>query len=235
MPGIRERSFRPVHPAWTVDGCADLRHLPRWEARTVARATDPASCRSQIRRASSSPRAKRSVAYGERTGSLRTRSRTSPTHSTRRPGNQSTGAVRARRLGIAQDARVVEWHGHVQIWRKGLDILLDAWQLICDGRPDANLLLLLIGSGRNTAELRDRVNSDPRIRWIDRYIHDPRELWSVHLRRRCLHASVATRRIRGCACRGDGSGTPCGRRRRPGRGRSASGRRGGGRYHGAPG
>jgi glycosyltransferase involved in cell wall biosynthesis len=80
-------------------------------------------------------------------------------------------------VGIAPDARVVEWHGHVQIWRKGLDVLLDAWDLICEGRPDANLLLLLIGSGRNTAELRDRVQSDPRIRWIDRYVHDRRELW----------------------------------------------------------
>jgi glycosyltransferase involved in cell wall biosynthesis len=81
-------------------------------------------------------------------------------------------------LGIAQDARVVEWHGHAQIWRKGLDVLLDAWELVCEGRPDTNLLLLLIGSGRNTVELRDRVKSDARIRWIDRYIHDRRELWT---------------------------------------------------------
>lgn len=29
-------------------------------------------------------------------------------------------------LGIPPDARVVEWHGHVQVWRKGLDVLLDA-------------------------------------------------------------------------------------------------------------
>jgi glycosyltransferase involved in cell wall biosynthesis len=81
-------------------------------------------------------------------------------------------------LGIAKDARVVEWHGHAQIWRKGLDVLLDARELVCEGRPDANLLLLLIGSGRNTVELRDRVKSDARIRWIDRYIHDRRELWT---------------------------------------------------------
>jgi glycosyltransferase involved in cell wall biosynthesis len=81
-------------------------------------------------------------------------------------------------LGIAQDARVVEWHGHAQIWRKGLDVLLDAWELVCEARPDANLLLLLIGTGRNTVELRDRVKSDQRIRWVDRYIHDRHELWS---------------------------------------------------------
>lgn len=80
-------------------------------------------------------------------------------------------------VGIAADARVVEWHGHVQIWRKGLDVLLDAWEIVREGRPDANLLLLLIGSGRNTAALRDRVKFDQRIRWIDRYVHDRRELW----------------------------------------------------------
>lgn len=67
--------------------------------------------------------------------------------------------------------------GGLQIWRKGLDVLLDAWKLICEGRTDANLLLLLIGSGRNTAELWDRVKLDPRIRWIDRYINDRHELW----------------------------------------------------------
>lgn len=82
-----------------------------------------------------------------------------------------------KELGISQDARVVEWHGHVQVRRKGLDVLLDAWQLVRAERPDSNLLLLLVGSGRNTGELRDRVRGDPRIRWVDRYILDRTELW----------------------------------------------------------
>lgn len=86
-----------------------------------------------------------------------------------------TGA--RKELGIAQETRVVEWHGHVQVWRKGLDVLLDAWELVCAGRPDADVLLLLVGSGRNTGELRDRVRGNPRIRWIDRYILDRKELW----------------------------------------------------------
>jgi glycosyltransferase involved in cell wall biosynthesis len=80
-------------------------------------------------------------------------------------------------LGIPPEARVVEWHGHAQVWRKGLDVLVDAWDLICSQRPGANILLLLVGSGRNTSALRDRVAANPRIRWIDRYVLDRRELW----------------------------------------------------------
>jgi len=83
-----------------------------------------------------------------------------------------------KKLGIPQEARVVEWHGHVQVWRKGLDILLDAWELVCAEQPDRNLLLLLVGTGRNTAELKRRVEGNPRIRWIDRFVHDRGELWT---------------------------------------------------------
>jgi glycosyltransferase involved in cell wall biosynthesis len=57
------------------------------------------------------------------------------------------------------------------VWRKGLDVLLDAWGLVCAERPDRDLLLLLVGQGRNTGELRRRVEGDRRVRWIDRYVH----------------------------------------------------------------
>jgi glycosyltransferase involved in cell wall biosynthesis len=84
-------------------------------------------------------------------------------------------AARAR-LGIPQGARVVEWHGHVQVWRKGLDVLLDAWELVCAQRPRRPLLLLLVGSGRNTALVARRVEGNPRIRWVNRFVHDRNEL-----------------------------------------------------------
>jgi glycosyltransferase involved in cell wall biosynthesis len=80
------------------------------------------------------------------------------------------------RLGIVEDAEVVEWHGHAQVWRKGLDVLLDAWQIVCVERADRRLLLLIIGQGRNTAELRRRVEGNSRVRWIDRFVHDREEL-----------------------------------------------------------
>jgi glycosyltransferase involved in cell wall biosynthesis len=79
-------------------------------------------------------------------------------------------------VGIAADARVAEWHGHMQVERKGLDVLVDAWDRVCAERPGERLLLLLVGSGRNTAPLRTRVASNPRVRWIDRYVLDRAEL-----------------------------------------------------------
>jgi glycosyltransferase involved in cell wall biosynthesis len=85
-------------------------------------------------------------------------------------------SVARARLGITDDAAVVEWHGHAQVWRKGLDVLLDAWEIVCAERADRDLLLLIVGQGRNTAELRRRVEGNPRIRWIDRFIHDREEL-----------------------------------------------------------
>jgi glycosyltransferase involved in cell wall biosynthesis len=86
-------------------------------------------------------------------------------------------AVARADLGIAAEARVVEWHGHVQVERKGLDVLVDAWDRICAQRPDDDVLLLLVGSGRNTASLRARIGSNARVRWIDRYVLDRSELW----------------------------------------------------------
>jgi glycosyltransferase involved in cell wall biosynthesis len=85
-------------------------------------------------------------------------------------------SVARARLGITEAAAVVEWHGHAQVWRKGLDVLLDAWEIVCAERADLDLLLLIVGQGRNTAELRRRVEGNPRIRWIDRFVHDREDL-----------------------------------------------------------
>jgi glycosyltransferase involved in cell wall biosynthesis len=81
-------------------------------------------------------------------------------------------------LGIASGTRVAAWHGRVQINKKGLDILLDAWDRICAERPDADILLLLVGTGRNADVLRRRIVHSRRVRWIDRYVLRRRELWA---------------------------------------------------------
>jgi glycosyltransferase involved in cell wall biosynthesis len=81
-------------------------------------------------------------------------------------------------LGIGSNTRVVAWHGRVQIHTKGLDLLVDAWNHICSQRPDADIRLLLVGSGRNAAELRQRIGSNQRIVWIDQYVFSRQRLWS---------------------------------------------------------
>lgn len=62
-------------------------------------------------------------------------------------------------LGIPLDAKVVVWHGRVEIERKGLDVLLDAWNQICSGRPETDLRLLLVGTGSDANKLRQRIES----------------------------------------------------------------------------
>lgn len=81
-------------------------------------------------------------------------------------------------LGIAPQTCVVAWHGRVQIETKGLDVLADAWQQICTARPDADMLLLFVGSGRDEAVFGERLRSVPKTRWVNRYVLDRQELWS---------------------------------------------------------
>jgi glycosyltransferase involved in cell wall biosynthesis len=86
-------------------------------------------------------------------------------------------AARAQ-LGIADDASVVEWHGRVTIHRKGLDVLLAAWEQICEQRVDVPLLLLLVGTGPDADDFRRRVAATGmrNIRWRDEYVSDRAEL-----------------------------------------------------------
>lgn len=81
-------------------------------------------------------------------------------------------------IGIPLDARVAVWHGRVEIERKGLDLLLDAWRQICCDRPHQKLCLLLIGTGSDALKLRQQLasNSLPGAIWIDEFINDPTRL-----------------------------------------------------------
>jgi glycosyltransferase involved in cell wall biosynthesis len=94
------------------------------------------------------------------------------------------GEARAR-LNLPRNARVVAWHGRVQIELKGLDVLLEAWRRVCDARSGARLLLLLVGGGNDAEPLRRMLESSPpdHIRWIDRFVLDRELLWQ------CLSAA----------------------------------------------
>ena len=83
-------------------------------------------------------------------------------------------------LGIPYEAEVVSWHGRIDLQRKGLDVLLAAWnQLAIDAsRPQ---VLLLVGDGDDANELRIQLaRMDGDVRWHDRYVTD-RKIIREHL------------------------------------------------------
>ncbi|HEY9675151.1 MAG TPA: glycosyltransferase family 4 protein [Waterburya sp.] len=77
-------------------------------------------------------------------------------------------------LDIPEKAKIVVFHGRIQIWHKGLDILLEAWEQICRERPGQDLRLLLVGTGSDADALRQRiaVMELKGVMWIDEYVRD---------------------------------------------------------------
>lgn len=83
-------------------------------------------------------------------------------------------SVARAKLGLPAGARITVWHGRVELQRKGLDVLLDAWERVCASHPDDDLRLLLVGSGADASQLRDLLAAR-RLRgvsWLDSYVVD---------------------------------------------------------------
>ena len=87
-------------------------------------------------------------------------------------------ATARRLLDIDVGARVVEWHGRVTIGRKGLDVLLVAWETVCAQRLRDEPVLLLVGTGEDADAFRRMVQATGlrSIRWRDEYVADRNEL-----------------------------------------------------------
>lgn len=77
-------------------------------------------------------------------------------------------------LGLSPNMRIAIWHGRIDYYRKGLDILLAAWDIINKMQPDNFFYLLLIGSGNNDALLKEKLEEAgyANIRWVNQYIND---------------------------------------------------------------
>ena len=89
-------------------------------------------------------------------------------------GDKSQQATTRKELGISQAAKVVVWHGRVEIAQKGLDILMLAWQKICARRPTEDLQLLIIGTGSDAPRLQQQIDTLglKNIIWINRFVSD---------------------------------------------------------------
>jgi glycosyltransferase involved in cell wall biosynthesis len=77
-------------------------------------------------------------------------------------------------LGIPLLSSVVVWHGRVEIERKGLDVLLEAWNQICCERPGRDLRLLLVGTGSDANKLKGRLKTMqlPGVMWVNEFVRD---------------------------------------------------------------
>src|SRR5207249_1362666 len=85
--------------------------------------------------------------------------------------DHETGRVR---LGLPPTARVVVWHGRLHVWKKGLDVLLDAWELVRERVEDARLVL--VGDGPDAGVVAERAKDRPGVVLVDRLVHDVGEL-----------------------------------------------------------
>jgi glycosyltransferase involved in cell wall biosynthesis len=77
-------------------------------------------------------------------------------------------------LGIPTDAQVVLYHGAILLWTKGLAVLMEAWERICQDHPGRDLRLILIGTGVDAPQL-SQILATKRLRgvqWLNQWVHD---------------------------------------------------------------
>ncbi len=77
-------------------------------------------------------------------------------------------------LGLPLTSRIAISHGRIDIFRKGLDSLLDAWSTLKEANPVPDWRLVLIGSGDDASKFRSMLDcrGDSSVLWIDRYLCD---------------------------------------------------------------
>jgi starch synthase len=76
-----------------------------------------------------------------------------------------------RRLGLDPAAPLVVNHGRIDIHRKGLDVLMAAWDRVSAARPQARLALL--GSGQDHEAFAALAAARPSVDWRSAYVTDP--------------------------------------------------------------
>lgn len=90
------------------------------------------------------------------------------------PTRPSRRAEARRALGVGTDDTIITWVGRIDIWQKGLDVLVDAWEQCCRARPDLPLRLLIVGAGPDEADLERRIAAAgvSNIHWYRKFVLD---------------------------------------------------------------
>jgi glycosyltransferase involved in cell wall biosynthesis/GT2 family glycosyltransferase len=78
------------------------------------------------------------------------------------------------KLQLPESAFLVIWHGRVDLWRKGLDTLVDGWGHLMNERPGLDGYLVLVGDGSDSEALRCLIEAHaiPRVIWRQEYVLD---------------------------------------------------------------
>lgn len=91
-------------------------------------------------------------------------------------GEMDTRVATRMALQIPETAKVVVYHGRMEIYRKGLDVLLDAWIHLCRDYPDQHWWLLLVGTGSDAELLGDCLSSHSHVCWVNEYVLDRKQM-----------------------------------------------------------
>lgn len=100
-------------------------------------------------------------------------------------------------LRIPSHVKVAMYHGRIDVSYKGLDVLLNAWRLVCQSFPEQNIRLILIGTGTDDKAL-SQLLADMELQgveWHNQWVND-RDL----IRRYLSSADVYVFPSRGDAC-----------------------------------
>jgi glycosyltransferase involved in cell wall biosynthesis len=85
------------------------------------------------------------------------------------------GAIR-RELDISVSALVVAWHGQLQLRRKGLDVLLDAWRVLAETR---GAHLVLVGAGEDAGEIARRAQTQRNVHLVNEWVQDRERMRAI--------------------------------------------------------
>lgn len=77
-------------------------------------------------------------------------------------------------LGWHPSERIAIYHGRIDIFRKGLDVLLSAWKDVLDSMPRTPVRLVVIGDGPDRDDFRNQAGrfGSATLSWIPNYILD---------------------------------------------------------------
>jgi len=78
-----------------------------------------------------------------------------------------------KKLGLPAEAQIISWHGRIEIFKKGLDVLIESFVRLVQGRRHPNIHLAVLGAGPDSEEFMRKLEPvRSNVSWIDRFVSD---------------------------------------------------------------